>query len=124
MDSSEQVVSVALPELEKARVAQLLTIGAELAAAYPSNRAALNCDTQITLAVADDFTAGDLLEVRHGPTAVQLACLAPEQNWLQALKVRTQLMQRFAAIWKTADVLVTPTIPVTAPMLRHARVRL
>ena len=50
-------------------MAQLLTIGAELAAAYqepmaqPHLRKRLACDTQIALSLAASFTAPDLLQV-------------------------------------------------------------
>ena len=69
------MVDIAIPELEAARVAQLLTIGAELAAAYqepmrqPHLRKQLACDTQIALSLAASFTATDLLQVTLTPTA-------------------------------------------------------
>lgn len=46
------------------------------------------------------------------------------QPWLlQALKIRSKLMQRFADVLQTCDVIVTPTIPITAPVLRRVVAR-
>ena len=73
-----QVTYISIPGLEAARLAQLLTIGAELASAYKGSLAEhctqLNCDTQITLALAGAFSAIDLLEVRDALT--ELKCPA------------------------------------------------
>ena len=64
-----QVVPIHIPQLDAARLAQIMIIGAELAAAYgglpPRLHAQLNCDTQIAFATAGAFSALDLLEVLH-----------------------------------------------------------
>ena len=64
-----QVVPLDIPELEMARVAQLVTVGAELAQAYKHFLAKrkmhkyLGPDTRSTLLVAMAFTATDFLQV-------------------------------------------------------------
>jgi hypothetical protein len=64
-----QVVPVCVPELEQVRVAQVLTIAAELAQAYkwaladPKVRRELNLETRVSLAAAARFTATDYLQV-------------------------------------------------------------
>lgn len=64
-----QVVPICIPELEAVRVAQVLTIAAELGQAYkwalaePALRAQLAPDTRISLATALRFTASDFLQV-------------------------------------------------------------
>ena len=64
-----QVVPITFPDLEMARVAQLVTVGAELAQVYKrflANRHLqhfLGPDTRTTLRVASCFTATDFLQV-------------------------------------------------------------
>lgn len=63
-----QLVPVCIPELELTRVAQLVTIGAELRQAHhralltPALRRCLQPDTRVTLACAARFSATDLLQ--------------------------------------------------------------
>lgn len=65
-----QVTPVCVPELEQVRVAQILTISAELAQAYkwaladPDLRSQLNLETRVSLAAASRFTATDYLQAR------------------------------------------------------------
>lgn len=64
-----QVVPICVPELEQVRVAQTLTIAAEVAQAYKwaladrRLRAEMGLETRVSLAAAQQFTATDYLQV-------------------------------------------------------------
>lgn len=57
---------------------------------------------------ADEYGADVLARIRGG-----LVCSATE--YLAAQKMRTLLQQDFAAAFRTVDVIVTPTVPTSAP---------
>ncbi|KAK9810788.1 hypothetical protein WJX73_007357 [Symbiochloris irregularis] len=96
-----EIVPMEIRGLEAARAGQLISVGASLAQAYRQllklRRSTLGPDTLATLLVAEQFTACD---------------------FLQAQQVRTRVMASFADAFKQADVIVTPTAPITAPSLR------
>jgi hypothetical protein len=64
-----QIVDVCIPELEYVRVAQILTIGCEIAEAYkhalatPELRRQFTLETRMSLGAAERFTATDYLQV-------------------------------------------------------------
>ncbi len=70
-----------IPELELTRVAQLVTIGAELRQAHAGAlrgaalRRRLQPDTRVTLACAARFTATDLLQARFPYPTLSWGCL-------------------------------------------------
>jgi len=72
---------VCIPELELTRVAQLVTIGAELRQAHAGAlrgaalRRRLQPDTRVTLACAARFTATDLLQARFPYPTLSWGCL-------------------------------------------------
>ena len=82
-----QVVPICIPELEAVRVAQILTIAAELAQAYkwalakPGLRRQLNADTRISLAAAMRFSATDFLQVRAGKRELELIIVPLQDSW-------------------------------------------
>ena len=97
-----RLVEVTLPGLEAIRLAQGLTIAAEIAAAlepvYANGRhRLLSAETRINVA---------------------LARRANSIDYVQAQRVRTQALAAFHTAFEAVDVLVTPTTAMTAPAIR------
>ena len=73
-----QVVDIEIPELELVRVAQMVSIGCEIAQACkgaysnPKTRQQMNFDTRITLASTSRFLATDFLQVRTPKWLIEL----------------------------------------------------
>lgn len=93
-------MSVRLAGLEHARIAEYVTVGAEVAAGVH----------EILREGAERFTAPTqvLLQAAESLSAV---------DYLRAQQVRTLLAEEFAAAFRKVDVLVTPTTACTAPRL-------
>ncbi len=90
-------VEVEVPELDATRIAHVVTIASEMAAAMerygvPNRRHGL--DVRINLAVARSLTSRD---------------------YVQAQRMRTRMAAHFARIFERVDVLATPTAGITAP---------
>ena len=101
-----QLRAIEIPDLEAARVAQAVTISAEMAQAldyaWEEHRQEHNLDVRINLALARALTAED---------------------YIKAQRVRTRMMAHLNGILKTVDAIVTPTTAVTAPPIRAGALR-
>ncbi|KAK9834816.1 hypothetical protein WJX81_000884 [Elliptochloris bilobata] len=102
VDRGAEVVELAVPELELARVAHVVIIGAEMALAHrpavavPALRRQMNKDIRVNLDVSKQFSATD---------------------YLQANALRTRAIQHCKGVFKKVDLLVTPAAAVTAPII-------
>ncbi|KAL8205139.1 hypothetical protein R6Q57_008690 [Mikania cordata] len=97
-----KVVEVVIPELHHIRTSHLVSIGSEvLAAITPHCRTGYACkftlDTRTNLALFRSFTASD---------------------YVAAQRLRRRVMYYHMEIFKTVDVIVTPTTGMTAPLIR------
>jgi Asp-tRNA(Asn)/Glu-tRNA(Gln) amidotransferase A subunit family amidase len=95
------VREVELPELEAARVAHLITIGSEMAAALDSHH----------LAHCKDYC----LEVRLN---LALARSLTSRDYVKAQQVRTRTIAHFEEALSQVDAILTPTSAITAPPIR------
>ncbi|TPX62935.1 glutaminyl-tRNA synthase (glutamine-hydrolysing) [Powellomyces hirtus] len=99
------LVDVAIPQLEAMRVAHANTITSEMAAAMAGyDRKQLSYGTRTALHV----------------TSSQLR----PSDYITAARVRTHAMRIFKNLYKTIDVLATPTTACTAPRIPHAALTL
>ncbi|RLC99597.1 MAG: amidase [Chloroflexi bacterium] len=98
-----QVREIVIPNLENARVAHTLTIAGEMAQAmgryYDDHHREHGLDVRINLAMAREFTTRD---------------------YIQAQRVRAQLMNSFDRALEQVDAIVTPTTGLTAPVIPQA----
>ncbi|KAK1439986.1 hypothetical protein QVD17_05811 [Tagetes erecta] len=97
-----KVVEVVIPELHQIRTAHLVSIGSEaLASITPhcqsGNDKKFTLDTRTNLALFRSFTASD---------------------YVAAQRLRRRVMYYHMEIFKTVDVIVTPTTGMTAPVIR------
>ncbi|RZC54476.1 hypothetical protein C5167_013335 [Papaver somniferum] len=93
-----KTVETTIPEIEAMRLAHYITIGCECNASLNSHsekikRSELGWDARVALTVYASFSSGE---------------------YLNAQRVRNRHMQIYAKIFKSADVIVTPTTGVTA----------
>ncbi|KAI5078290.1 hypothetical protein GOP47_0005961 [Adiantum capillus-veneris] len=96
-----QINDVKLPELDEMRMAHVVTIGSEIAAAtnthYSSGRRCdISYEIRNTLALMRSFTSRD---------------------YVAAQRLRRRAMFYHMEAFKTVDVIVTPTTPMTAPVI-------
>ncbi|XP_035841156.1 fatty acid amide hydrolase isoform X2 [Helianthus annuus] len=96
-----KVVEVTIPELHQTRTSHLVSIGSEaLAALTPhcqsGNDKKFTLDTRTNLALFRSFTASD---------------------YVAAQRLRRRVMYYHMEIFKTVDVIVTPTTGMTAPLI-------
>ncbi len=93
-----RIVEVELPELDRARVAQAVTILCEMASGMArldaEHRRSFGLGVRINLAIGRSLTGVD---------------------YVQAQKVRTRFSEQLARVYQAADVLLTPTTALTAP---------
>jgi Asp-tRNA(Asn)/Glu-tRNA(Gln) amidotransferase A subunit family amidase len=92
-----QIVEIAIPDLMLFRVAHGLTIHAEMAAnmqTYDAHRSEFGLTTRLMLANVRAMTPAD---------------------YIRAQQFRTRAIAQFASALTSADVIVTPTTPRTAP---------
>jgi Asp-tRNA(Asn)/Glu-tRNA(Gln) amidotransferase A subunit family amidase len=97
MEMGATVHEVEIPELEEMRVAQAVTILAEMAsnmALYDDHWSELSPPTRVNLALGRATTAAD---------------------YLQAQRIRTRALAHFRRAFKEVDVILTPATAVTAP---------
>lgn len=100
-----RVREIEIPELEAARVAHAVIIGAEMAEAMAAHRehlGAMGTDVRINLALARALTACD---------------------YVHAQRVRTRAMRHVAHALELADVIITPATGVVAPIIRADALR-
>ncbi|HVK66572.1 MAG TPA: amidase family protein, partial [Polyangium sp.] len=95
-----QIVEVEIPELERARVAQGVTILCEMASGMArldaEHRKAFGLGVRINLAMGRAIAGID---------------------YVQAQKVRTRFSEHLARVFQAVDVIVTPTTALTAPRI-------
>jgi Asp-tRNA(Asn)/Glu-tRNA(Gln) amidotransferase A subunit family amidase len=95
-----QIVDVTVPELDRARIAQAVTILSEMASymeRYDAEfRRSYGLGVRINLALARALSARD---------------------YVQAQRVRTRFQKHLAGAFEAADVLLTPTTALTAPRI-------
>lgn len=95
-----QVCEVAIPDLEAARVAHVLTIAGEMAMAmdcyHAENGKQHGLDVRTNLALARAFTTLD---------------------YVKAQRVRTRLIANFKRAFETVDCIVTPSTGLAAPLI-------
>lgn len=98
-----QVREIVIPNLENARVAHTLTIAGEMAQAMDrycdDHHREHGLDVRINLALARAFTTRD---------------------YIQAQRVRAQLMNSFDRALEQVDAIITPTTGLTAPVIPQA----
>jgi Asp-tRNA(Asn)/Glu-tRNA(Gln) amidotransferase A subunit family amidase len=99
-DLGVQVREVSIPDLEAARLAQVVTILAEMATSMeqylPAHRREFAYTTRVSLAMGRAFTARD---------------------YLQAQRVRTRMIAHFGRALEQVDGIVTPATGITAPAI-------
>jgi Asp-tRNA(Asn)/Glu-tRNA(Gln) amidotransferase A subunit family amidase len=97
------VYEVKLPNLEAGRVAHQVIIASEMAQAmeryYADHHREYGLDVRISLTLARTFTARD---------------------YIQAQRVRTQMMANFSSALERADVIITPATALTAPVIPNS----
>ncbi|KAI7839845.1 hypothetical protein COHA_006430 [Chlorella ohadii] len=100
-----KVVEIQLPELALLRAAHSCTISTEMrnnmcaALQDPASRKRMNNETRVSLAVASGFEAA---------------------HYLNAQKIRTRMERHFRRVFEQCDVIITPTLPCTAPPIKPA----
>ncbi len=98
-----QVREIAIPDLEAARVAHVITITTEMNQAlesfYKTHHKELGPDVRISLALSRAFNARD---------------------FVLAQRVRTRLMAHFRRAFQDVDVIITPAAGLTAPPIPPA----
>ena len=96
-----QVHEIEIPDLDAARIAHLITIGSEIASAmdayYQDQRQHFSLEIRINLALTRVFTSRD---------------------YVKAQRIRTQTIENFERVFKKVDVIVTPSVGLTAPPIR------
>lgn len=96
-----QVQEIEIPDLDAARIAHLVTIGSEIAAAmdayYQDHRRHFSLEVRINLALARVFTSMD---------------------YVKAQRIRTQTIENFERAFEKVDVIVTPSAGLTAPLIQ------
>ncbi|XP_071726248.1 fatty acid amide hydrolase-like [Rutidosis leptorrhynchoides] len=97
-----QIVEVVIPELHQIRTSHLVSVGAEsLASLRPhshnGNDKKLTLDTRTNMALFQSFTASD---------------------YVAAQRLRRRAMYYHMEVFKTVDVIITPTTGMTAPVIR------
>lgn len=96
-----RVVEIEIPELGLARIAHLVLVATEMAAAmssvYGEHRHDFGLDVRANLALAKGFTARD---------------------YVRAQRTRTRAMAAFARVLAGVDVILTPTTGLPAPLIR------
>ncbi|PRW59826.1 fatty acid amide hydrolase [Chlorella sorokiniana] len=100
-----KVVEIQMPELALLRAAHSCTISSEMrnnmlaALQDPASRKRMNNETRVSLAVASGFEAA---------------------HYLNAQKIRTRIERHFRRAFEHCDVIITPTLPCTAPPIKPA----
>jgi Asp-tRNA(Asn)/Glu-tRNA(Gln) amidotransferase A subunit family amidase len=96
-----QVQEIEIRDLDAARIAHLVTIGSEIAAAvdayYQGHRRDFSLEIRINLALARALTSVD---------------------YVKAQRIRTQTIENFERAFEKVDVIVTPSVGLTAPPIR------
>jgi Asp-tRNA(Asn)/Glu-tRNA(Gln) amidotransferase A subunit family amidase len=96
-----QVQEIEIRDLDAARIAHLVTIGSEIAAAmdayYQDHRRDFSLEIRINLALARALTSVD---------------------YVKAQRIRTQTIENFERAFEKVDVIVTPSVGLTAPPIR------
>ncbi len=96
-EAGAEVVPIRIPHLNRARVAHVITILSEMAAAmeaYRNRHMELGWSTRLLLELGHAFTSMD---------------------YLQAQRARTEAMHHLMHIFQTVDVILTPAASVPAP---------
>ena len=105
VEEGARIRELSIPELEPARVAHAVIIGAEMAEAMAEHRAHLGTmgsDVRINLALARALTARD---------------------YVHAQRARTRAMRHVAQALELADVIITPATGTVAPLVRADALR-
>jgi len=99
VEMGAKVHDIEIPELDEIRVAQAMTILAEMAnnmALYADNWSELSPSTRVNLTLGKATTSSD---------------------YLQGQRVRTRAIEHFRRAFREADVILTPATGVTAPVV-------
>ena len=95
-----KIIEVEIPDLESARIAHSITILSEMAQTQDrylaKNGRDYNYEVRINLALARTFTA---------------------QDYIQSQKVRSRLITHFKKAFEKADIILTPTTGIPAPLI-------
>jgi Asp-tRNA(Asn)/Glu-tRNA(Gln) amidotransferase A subunit family amidase len=98
-----QLLEVVIPDLEAGRIAHTITIAGEMATSleryYAEHHRQYGLDVRINLALARSFTTMD---------------------FIQSQQVRTRLIANFARAMEQADVILTPSTALPAPLIPTA----
>lgn len=98
-----EIVEVVIPDLEANRVAHSATILSEMAQAmnstYAEHHREHGLDVRVNLALARQFSATD---------------------YITAQRIRTRMMNHFAKAFTRADVILTPSTGITAPLIKKS----
>ncbi|MBN1999445.1 amidase [candidate division KSB1 bacterium] len=98
-----KIIEVEIPGLEAGRVAQLITIAAEMSQRqeefYKKHHRKYGLDVRFNLALARLFTARD---------------------YIKAQQIRTQMTANFNRVLQKVDAIMTPTTGITAPVIPKA----
>jgi Asp-tRNA(Asn)/Glu-tRNA(Gln) amidotransferase A subunit family amidase len=92
-----RVVDIVIPDLDTLRIAHVVTILGEMAAAmsnYPENRRDFGAEVRVSLSLGREFTASD---------------------YIRAQRLRTRYMRIFKEIYSEVDAIITPATAITAP---------
>jgi Asp-tRNA(Asn)/Glu-tRNA(Gln) amidotransferase A subunit family amidase len=96
-----QVQEIEIPDLDAARISHLITIGSEIATAmdayYQDHRRDFSLEVRINLALARVFSSRD---------------------YVKAQRIRTKIIEDFERAFEKVDVIVTPSVGLTAPPIR------
>lgn len=95
-----EIHEIAIPELDNARIAHSVTILAEMAANmehyYARHHADYDLNTRVLLSIARQLTGFD---------------------YLQSQRIRTQFLNSMTKVFETVDVIMTPSVALTAPAI-------
>lgn len=90
--------------------------------------AAINAVARVILLSEASALLEPFLDRRHdfGPDVLLLldqGRLLPATDYVNAQRLRRVMIREFSALWETIDVLFTPTAPMGAPKIGHAKVK-
>ncbi len=110
-----------------ARTAALL--GAEIVPVTVPDMAAINLVGRIILMSEASALLGRFLDRGQDfgddvRLLIEQGCLLPATDYINAQRLRRQMMREFSSVWSQIDCLFTPAAPITAPRIGAATVRI